>query len=130
MLAVGAGAARGAGDRAGGRREKPPRDARDRRRRRGRRSGVAGALLGPVLARLPLEPLQVVIGAALLLFGLEWLRKGVLRLAGARAPRRRAEYLEEREAMEALAAAGAGRPDGRRGPWPARACCSRGSRWS
>jgi Ca2+/H+ antiporter, TMEM165/GDT1 family len=84
---------------------------------------VAVVVVGPlVLARLPLEPLQVVIGTALLLFGLEWLRKGVLRLAGRRSPSSSfKEYLEEREALEGMAPAEAGRPD-----WPARVVAGKG----
>ena len=84
---------------------------------------VVVVVVGPlVLARLPLDALHVVIGTALLLFGLEWLRKGVLRLAGRRSPSNSfQEYLEEREALEGMAPAAAGRPD-----WPARVVAGKG----
>jgi uncharacterized membrane protein len=41
-----------------------------------------GAALGPALTRIPLHLVQVVVGAMILLFGLRWLRKAILRSAG------------------------------------------------
>jgi uncharacterized membrane protein len=80
-------------------------------------------LAGPVLLeQVPEDALEVVIGALLLLFGLEWLRKATLRLAGRRArSSARREHLETLEAVEALPPPPPGRPD-----WPARAVAFKG----
>jgi len=40
------------------------------------------ALLGPLLGRVPIHLMQILIGTLLLLFGLRWLRKAILRAAG------------------------------------------------
>jgi uncharacterized membrane protein len=59
---------------------------------------VVVAALAPLLALIPLDPLRLVVGAMLLLFGLQWLRKAVLRAGGVRV--RRDEALAYRSQLE------------------------------
>ncbi len=42
---------------------------------------VVVAALGLALSRVPIGPLRLVVGALLLVFGLQWFRKGVMRVA-------------------------------------------------
>ena len=39
-------------------------------------------VLGPALTRIPLDKVQLFVGALLLLFGMRWLRKAILHAAG------------------------------------------------
>lgn len=61
------------------------------------------ALFGPALTLIPIEVLRLIIGGLLLVFGLQWLRKAILRASGYKALHDEAA-IYEREVAEARAA--------------------------
>ncbi len=65
---------------------------------------VIVAALGPALTSLPIDVLRVVVGGLLLIFGLQWLRKAILRASGLKAKHDELEIF--REEAEAARAAG------------------------
>jgi uncharacterized membrane protein len=71
---------------------------------------VTVAVLGPALTLVPLTALRLVVGALLAVFGLQWLRKAILRASGYKG-------MHDEEAIYArqVAAARAATSEGRRG---------------
>jgi uncharacterized membrane protein len=65
---------------------------------------VIVAALGPALTSLPIDVLRVLIGGLLLVFGLQWLRKAILRAGGLKAKHDEQKIFEEE--VEAARAAG------------------------
>ena len=68
------------------------------------------AVLGPTITLLPLTALRLVIGALLAIFGLQWLRKAILRATGYKSLHDEASaYLREVAAAKAAGASSRGR---------------------
>jgi uncharacterized membrane protein len=67
------------------------------------------ATLGPLLTEVPLDAARLAVGALMLLFGMRWLRKAILRSAGIIPLHDETEaYAKQREAMGRLGGIGAG----------------------
>ncbi len=67
------------------------------------------AALGPALTALPINVLRGVVGGLLLVFGLQWLRKAILRASGLKALHDEdAAFAEEAEAAREAGAVGSG----------------------
>ena len=61
------------------------------------------AALGPALTVLPIGVLRLLVGGLLLIFGLQWLRKAILRAGGAKAMHDEIAAFEEERAAASLA---------------------------
>jgi uncharacterized membrane protein len=70
---------------------------------------VVVAVLGPALTLIPLSALRLVVGGLLLIFGLQWLRKAILRASGLKA------FHDENAIFAAELAAAQAAPSDRRG---------------
>ena len=57
------------------------------------------AIFGPALGRVPIRTLQLIVGILLLLFGIRWLRKAILRAAGVIATHDEAKIYEKETAL-------------------------------
>lgn len=66
------------------------------------------ALTGPALVTLPIDVLRLLVGGLLLIFGLQWLRKAILRAGGAKALHDELAIFAEERAAATLAPAAAG----------------------
>jgi uncharacterized membrane protein len=74
-------------------------------------AGIVAAL-GPALRNIPIGTLRFVVGALLLAFGIQWLRKAILRASGYKPLHDEgAAFRREREQADAAASAGSSRMD-------------------
>ncbi len=73
---------------------------------------VVVAAVGPALTSLPIGVLRLIVGGLLLIFGIQWLRKAVLRASGLKALHDEAAEFDEQRAAARAAGAGGGSFDG------------------